>query len=418
MKRGSQIYSAIVGAGLLGQACALEIVFRYDLDTGGFFDQPGAKEALEVAGQFYEDLIVDELEAIDPDNFSSSTNFRWRPTYLEPNQRGAERTIFDQTDFVIPENTIVIFAGGRNLTTSGQGGPGGIQFLTPANTAWFNQLLNRGEPGATTFQNNSFSSNPTDLAPWGGTVFFDNDQTWNFSTTDAAAAPGIDFLSVALHEIGHVLGLGYVSQTSSWLTLVSGSTFKGPLATTSNGSVEPRLNGLAHWSSTLSQSRTIAVFGRAHGELQKPMMDLNTGTTTSSVFIVPTDLDLAALRDIGWELSVSPGGFNVELDFDPAAPSLGIPTVTGTNYQVSRADSPETLAPSGPTIVGDGTVQTWNDPVTAAARAFYSVDSFQSPSTRSKSSQKNSQPATLVPAELNEEGLPFLPPVQCECDLH
>ena len=41
----------------------------------------------------------------------------------------------------------------------------------------------------------------------GGDVHFDEDENWNFKGDDASGS--MDFFSVALHEIGHALGLGH-----------------------------------------------------------------------------------------------------------------------------------------------------------------------------------------------------------------
>lgn len=402
---------------LIAESQALEIVIRYDLDSTGFFDQAGAKEALEAAAGFYEELIVDELEAIDPTNFTPGTPRNWFPTYLEPGDPNPRR-ITSASNLVVPANTIVIFAGARNLSSTAQGGPGGVEPLPPGSIGWFNQLFNRGEEGAIRVNNNgSFSSNPTDFAPWGGTIFFNEGLSWNFSTTDATG-PGIDFLPAALHEIGHVLGLGnFGSVASSWIPFVSGSSFQGPLSTASNGNVAPSLSGGIHWANTVPESTTLAAFNREHGLSQDSLMKPLVGSTAANIFFVATDLDVAALQDIGWELRPAPENFSIKVDFDPAAPGIEIPTTTGVNYQVLRANSLESLAPSGPALAGDGSVKIWTDPNGAAAAAFYQVEASPAPSgaKRVENNEKKEKSVTVSP---DPSELPVLPPFQCECHLH
>ena len=120
-----------VSIALMTQASALEIEIRYDLDNSKFFDQAGAREAMETAASFYEGLIKDELEAIDPNNFQPGATFAWRPTYLEPALGGAETFISDETDLVVPANTLLVYVGARNITAAGRGGPGGVAQFHP-----------------------------------------------------------------------------------------------------------------------------------------------------------------------------------------------------------------------------------------------------------------------------------------------
>lgn len=403
--------------GFLALDCsALEIEIKYNLDNSKFFDVTGRKEALEAAAAFYEDIITDQLEEIDPSSFDGVQR-HWKPTYLEPGNN-TPQAVPEANDLIVPADTIIIFAGARSLSTAAQGGPGGVQFQHPITDAWINQLTNRGEEGAITYANGKFSSSPSDVAPWGGTIFFNEDLTWNTSITDSSL-PGDDFISVALHEIGHVLGIGdFGTFISSWIPLVSGSKFQGPFSKLSNGNVEPGLNGGVHWSASLTDSRTLPVFGRNHGEAQRPLMLATIGSTTPDQFAVPTDLDLAALRDIGWELSTAPEDFAVEVNFDSAAPSIGIPTTTGVNYQVLRSDSPAKLAPTGATIIGDGTVQTWTDPEGSVQRAFFCVEAFDASSSSSKVVAPSLKKSAEIVPDLSEDGFPILRPSQCGCPIH
>ncbi len=143
----------------------------------------------------------------------------------------------------------------------------------------------RGQTGA-------LASPPTDFGPWGGSVSFDDTANWSFAgTAGMPAANQFDFLTVATHELGHVLGIG---TASSWFTYVdsSNNTFLGPHAEASYGGPVP-LDASAgddaadgHWADgTLS-----------HGQV-----------TTMNPTIVPgvrrpfTSLDWAGLDDIGWQ---------------------------------------------------------------------------------------------------------------------
>jgi len=134
----------------------------------------------------------------------------------------------------------------------------------------------------------------TDFAPWGGQITFNSDSSWYFdsnpSTTEAFS--GNDFYSVALHEIGHVLGIG---TADSWNDKVSGGNFTGVNAVAAFGGNVPLASDHAHWAEGTKST--------VMGAVQEAMMDptLTTGTRK-----LPTQLDFAALKDVGWQVTAVP----------------------------------------------------------------------------------------------------------------
>src|SRR5262249_51997142 len=97
-----------------------------------------------------------------------------------------------------------------------------------ASASFINIISTRGQAGAT---NNAATA--TDAGPWGGSIAFDNDGStiWNFGTGSPAAGE-TDFLSLAIHELGHIFGYGGANGTldASWAHYISGSSFTGPHA--------------------------------------------------------------------------------------------------------------------------------------------------------------------------------------------
>ena len=85
---------------------------------------------------------------------------------------------------------------------------------------WENKVEFRGQD-ATGATNDSTTS--TDFGPWGGSVAFTPDAEWHFGS-EAPPPDRLDFRSAAIHELGHILGLG---TSPSWERLVStnASTF-------------------------------------------------------------------------------------------------------------------------------------------------------------------------------------------------
>src|SRR5262249_49383267 len=147
--------------------------------------------------------LGDSLSAIVP-NPAAGDN--WNAVFDDPST-GAQTQIGNLT---VATNTIIIFAGGQPLGVGedGIGGPGCLN--ATGDQAWLDLLQGRGKPGAL-----GPAALQTAFAPWGGSVAFDNSSTaWYFGADPGGIQSNqTDFLSVAEHEIGHVLGFG---TSSSW----------------------------------------------------------------------------------------------------------------------------------------------------------------------------------------------------------
>ncbi len=136
-------------------------------------------------------------------------------------------------------------------------------------------------PGAISFQDD-----------WEGVVTFSNAWNW-YSGTDESFTD-VDLFSVALHELGHVLGVGILE---SWESHISGDFFYGANVVGVYGSPVPVESDGGHWlegtQSTLPGT----------GILQ-------TAAFTPSIMYGErqylTSLDLAGLADIGWSISAIP----------------------------------------------------------------------------------------------------------------
>jgi len=256
----------------------INIVFDYTYDTG--FLGSTQKSILESAAHVFESRITDGLNAI-----TSSGGDQFSISFFDPSGTTSQINL---NSVSIAANEYRIYVGGEALVGSilGEGGSGG--FGISGSQSYFNSI-NRGQAGYTPFDNNA--SNDTDFAPWGGAISFNSAYSnWFFDPTPTTleSFSGADFYSVALHEIGHVLGFG---AADSWNNKVTGTTFTG----TSSGT-QPLNSDKAHWQNGLTSS----INGLGSFETA---MDPSISPGTRKNF---TDLDWNALRDIGWQVSAVP----------------------------------------------------------------------------------------------------------------
>lgn len=219
----------------------------------------------------------------------------------------------------IAADTVIVYVGGTNLlgsSTLGEAGPaafswnasiaGGDQGLFDD---WVDNVTSRGQGDGTreSTYNVQGQSTAIDTALWGGTISFNNVSSWYFDadpSTDEAFS-GNDFYSVALHELGHVLGVG---TADAWFNLVDFNlaTFNGTEASAEQGGPVP-LADAGHFAFGLTST--------VDGTSQEVALDPNLTQNTRKRF---TDLDWAALEDIGWQ---------VEPPTEQIAEQVAVPTV-------------------------------------------------------------------------------------------
>ena len=266
----------------------LIVGFDYTTDTSAFFASGGtARATLEAAGGFFEQYLFDDLNAIVDDGVST-----WNLNYTHP-ATGNSASAFEMT---VPADTITIFIGARDLggSTLGQAGPGG--FSVTGTQAFLDNLYSRGEGTANQAAVDGASANET--APWGGSLAIDSDSTWNLDHTASPSAGENDLYSVILHEIGHVLGMGIAD---SWDNLINVSDeFTGAVSVAEYGGNVPLQSTHGHWAA----GTTSTVFLTSTS--QEAAMDPNITVGTRKVF---TDLDMAGLDDIGWDVNPEPSTF-------------------------------------------------------------------------------------------------------------
>ncbi len=306
-------------------ALNIELDFSHDEAADQFFSSnPAARSAVQKAAQDIGDMLSNSMSAITQDTYNGSNgdtnaSFDWSWSYINP-VTGSQETINNPG---IAEDTIVIYAGTRNLSgsTLGQGGAGGAGLLISGSgypSEWIgavaaaetasNTAMSRGS--GPTLGSISGSANfggyvanyELDYGIAVGNLWFDADTDnngkrdsnatlgnyWHYDTETSVASGKTDLYSVALHEILHVIGLG-TSQT--WDDLASGSQWLGSEAAAIAGSANIIDSSGSHVESGLLSARV------RDGVLQESVI---SPTITPGVRKELTLLDLAFLTDVGY----------------------------------------------------------------------------------------------------------------------
>ncbi|MFT4641907.1 MAG: hypothetical protein ACI8T1_005251 [Verrucomicrobiales bacterium] len=333
--------SAIISLGLMILPLkAFNIEINYKFDTNNFFDPEtvdgaAARAALEAAAARYSEIITTSLSPVVAGNPVPDTDPDWRLGFTHPGTGanfeisaapsvvdddligiGAEAADLYDPNFSIAADTWILFAGGRSLSVAGDGGTGsGTNFL-PALPDFPGVFLVDGSHLNRDWKGSGATYSQDSLPVWGGSISFDNDGTtdWHFDINTVQATGGqADFYSVAVHEIGHALGLSV--NWTEFTDLVSGSAFTGAEAIAAldadNGTTGTA--GISLVSSTNFHFQDGAYQSFPFGMGSAPAPGVN-GNVLQDLVLEPTanfdmnerrfdltNVEVAALRDIGWQ---------------------------------------------------------------------------------------------------------------------
>ncbi|TWU51636.1 dockerin type I domain-containing protein [Rubripirellula reticaptiva] len=271
----------------------IKILFDYSLDQTKFFGT-SANDPLRVMLQQAADSLTsrfnDTLDAVSPKQFVKVKPSIFHPSQGSPNSAAGDLFALPENP-TIAANTIIVYAGARDLPgdVAGVGGGASISFSRTCipgpqcDQAIANQnaTFSRGEAGV-------LASPATDVAPLFGSISFDSPRKSLYYTgDDPSAVPpgGLDFFSIATHELAHALGFG---TSDSWNTFASSGSFTGPKAKAAYvGSGNVPLSP-SHWADSVFDPVT-------QPTLMRPIINGEIRTLFSP-------LDFAAMDDIGWEV--------------------------------------------------------------------------------------------------------------------
>ena len=231
------------------------IEFDYRFDINNWFDDE-KKAVLEAAADIWEAIILDEFE-----------NIKIGTTVHATDPYGNGLTSF-QLDSEIDDIKVFAFAQDLNATRS------------------------LAEAGATVYQGDRNTS--TVFQPWLGEIVFNDKEAWyvNADTSETLDIPSTqaDMLSVAVHELGHILGIS--SGIEAFSALIENGAFTGEAAIALNDGEPIPLDGRG---SHIEDNFEIPGLG-------ENSLDPNIQKGTRKLL---TALDVALLDDIGYSVDYS-----------------------------------------------------------------------------------------------------------------
>jgi hypothetical protein len=267
---------------------AFSIRFDYRFDSSGFFDDPARRATLEAAAAAWEELIGDDFAAIPAGASFEVSN---------PSVANQSQTVtLDE-----PIADLLVFVGARFFsgTVAAVAGPTGTNLAGDIYRARVAQDYRGTGP-------------VTDFEPWAGQMSFDIDTDWHYGLEPPPSGK-LDLYTVAIHELGHVLGIGTSGAFDALITPGAGGnppTFDGANAVALNGGAGiPLDSGLGHVEEGFAGNSVVL----------DPI--ITTGTR-----LTPSEFDKAILADIGYQVP----GYVAQGSTPPLA-TEGAETITGSD---------------------------------------------------------------------------------------
>jgi hypothetical protein len=206
MRQSRRLLTVVCAAGAVSmmiavEASAVTIRFDYRFDGGYVSQYPERKKTLELAAAHWAELLPDRFEKIAP-----GTTIRFKHP-----QTGAPLSV------AMPAHggdlLVFVFAYPDNRKASAMPLFGGIDGYDQGRRTFSRQTGPRGTPVHNLYQR--AAGNP--FQPWAGTLSINNEpgRPWYFAQSieradEIPSATHYDFLTTALHELGHILGIRHV----------------------------------------------------------------------------------------------------------------------------------------------------------------------------------------------------------------
>lgn len=296
------LIAALTLVTVLGSGCAVPgarsdpppftIHFDYRFDSAAYFT-PRHRALLDQAAAVFESRITDTLEPI-----AASPGDDYRLLFCNPElpincDIAIPETLKAVHNEPIPANTLVVFVASYDYGSPHRLGEAGygVQIADKVSPGLARKLRCRGQSGGCPADDEA----ATDTGPWGGSMSISSSVDWYLDDeikTDDVPPERYDFYSMVLHELGHLLGFGVADSWKARLIHEGVPYFMG-----GDGVGKQELFAdTGHWTDAKPSTR------EGLGDYEAAM-DRNQVPGQRKLF---TDLDFAALRDIGWQVQAPP----------------------------------------------------------------------------------------------------------------
>ncbi len=315
---------AVLATLAASSAHAINIVVDYGFDTNNFFDTQEKKDAMQAVADRYSAVITSSLLAVGPGGTATGTRPSWRIGFTHPGTGAAYQlsTAADSTSDPLggtaneygfaglAADQWIVFAGGRSLPGAAVGG-------TDTGLNYTNTYTDLDGPLHRGLVSETLSDSGRDLPSWGGSLAFDTGTSWHFDLNSTAGASDLDFYSIALRELGRALGLA--STWNQWADNGAGlyiGTEAIAAYNADNGTSLPTLSLAGaineNWmegayDSFVFRDGNPNTMGTVPNDtMQDLLMEPLSNFGGSQNRLELTNVDVAALEDIGWSVIPEP----------------------------------------------------------------------------------------------------------------
>jgi hypothetical protein len=276
-------------------ASAVSIKFDYRFDEGYFSQHPERQKTLELAAAIWGELLPDRFEPI-----AAGTKLRFKHPVTK-----------EQLVVAMPAHggdlLVFVFRGDK----SGMGTTKALTWLLHSGTDGYSEgraaFAHRKQPSGTAMHSLYQRANGIPFQPWAAMIQFNVEagRPWYFAQSvdrvdEIPSATHHDFLSTAVHELGHALGFMRDSPPFGFTDQVVNDQFTGPHAVALNGRPIPLDKDSGH----IGDYKSATWHGRlilGHPNAEQYLM-AGAPHPVKGLRLYPTQLELAILEDLGYRV--------------------------------------------------------------------------------------------------------------------